>query len=439
MNLLPYSGVNSQVIAEAAQRFGTPLYLYDEQTIVHKCRELLEMPNAFGLRVSYAMKANANRALLQLIASMGLHFDLSSVYEGLRAHAAGIPYDRMMLTTQDVPTGEARLHLQEMMLQGMKYNVCSRRQLELVADFAAEHRLKLALRIHPGVGAGESVTRNTGDKYSCFGIHLDDLESCLDFAARKGLVFDEVHTHIGSGGDPHLWRENIDRELGYVEKYFPDAETVNLGGGFKEARMPDEKPADIQDLGRYARDRFQAFFLRTGRKLRMAVEPGTFIMANAGFLVTSVLDKKSTGDDGFKFIIADGGMETNTRPLLYGSRHPFYVVSQDGRLLSSEFDLSELYPETDYRVVVGRCCESGDSQSLDAQGHIIPRLMADPKIGDYLVIGGAGAYVSYMTLVNYNSYLQPPEVLLRRDGSLQLIRRRQTLEQMVANELPLNV
>ncbi|RPI02975.1 MAG: diaminopimelate decarboxylase, partial [Calditrichaeota bacterium] len=399
MAMIEQGQMTTDKIVEVAQHYKTPFYLYDEQTIINKCQDVQSMPNAFGLQVSYAMKANSNRALLQLITGLGLDLDLSSIYEGRRASLAGIPFSRMMLTTQDVPSGEQRKMMEEMMLEGMKYNVCSIHQLELVADFASAHQLPLCLRLHPGVGAGESVTRNTGDKYSCFGIHLTDLERALEFAAAKGVWFDQVHVHIGSGGDPQLWRDNIDRELRYVQQYFPSVHTVNLGGGFKEARMPDEKPADIVSLGLYARERFYSFYQETGRKLKMIVEPGTYITANSGFLVTRVIDKKSTGEDGFQFIVADAGMESNTRPLLYGSRHPFYIISKNGRLLSSEFDLGDLYPEADYRVVVGRCCESGDSQSLDAQGHIIPRLMANPEVGDYLVIGGAGAYVSAMTLV----------------------------------------
>ncbi len=437
MSTLGQTTVTAQIIAKAAELFGTPFYLYDEQTILNKCYDVLKMPNAFGLDVSYAMKANSNKALLQLITGLGLDLDASSLNEAKRAHLAGIPWSRIMLTSQEVPLGPARAELEEAMKKGLKYNACYLRQLELVADFAAVHGLALAMRIHPGVGAGESVTRNTGDKYSCFGIHLNDLEKALELATRKKVTIDVAHVHIGSGGDPQQWRENIDRQLGYVEKYFPNVHTVNLGGGFKEARMPDEKPADIRELGLYARRKFHEFYERTGRKLKMAIEPGTYIVANAGFLATGVLDKKSTGDDGFNFIIADGGMEANSRPLLYGSRHPFYVVSKSGRLLSSEFDLGELYPETDYRVVVGRCCESGDSQSLDAHGHIIPRLMANPELDDYLVIGGAGAYVSSMTLINYNSYLQPPEILLRTSGELQVIRAPQRLEQIVQNERPL--
>ena len=437
MSRLAHTSVTSDIVARAAQEYGTPFYLYDEQTVLDKCHEVLKMPNAFGLYVGYAMKANSSRALLQLITGLGIDLDLSSINEGKRAHLAGIPYSRMMLTTQDVPSGASRENLEHMMLNGLKYNVCSLRQLELIADFAVMNNLSLSLRLHPGVGSGESVTRNTGDKYSCFGIHLNDIEMAIELARQKGVFLNEVHVHIGSGGDPELWRANIDRELSYVEQYLPDVKTVNLGGGFKEARMPDEKPADIQALGLYARRKFHEFYERTGRKLLMAIEPGTFIVANSGFLVTSILDKKSTGDDGFNFLIADAGMEANSRPLLYGSRHPFFVISKTGSLLSSEFDLGELYPETDYRVVVGRCCESGDSQSLDSHGHIIPRLLANPDVDDLLVIGGTGAYVSAMTLANYNSYVKPAEILLRTNGELQVIRREQTLEQIVENELSL--
>ena len=437
MSKLGETTVTTQIIAKAAELFSTPFYLYDEHTILNKCHDALKMPNAFGLDVSYAMKANSNKALLQLITGLGIDLDASSLNEAKRAHLAGLPYSRIMLTSQEVLLGQGRAELEQAMKMGLKYNACSLRQLELVADFAAVNNISLAMRIHPGVGSGESVTRNTGDKYSCFGIHLNDLEKAMEFAAQKRVKIDIAHAHIGSGGDPQQWRENIDRQLGFVEQFFPDVTRVNLGGGFKEARMPDEKPADIQELGLHARKKFHEFHERTGRKLKMAIEPGTYLVANSGFLVTSVLDKKSTGEDGFNFIISDGGMESNSRPLLYGSRHPFYIVSAAGKLLSTEFDLGDLYPETDYRVVVGRCCESGDSQSLDSHGHIIPRLMADPQLDDFLVIGGAGAYVSALSLANYNSYTRPPEILLRTNGELQIIREAQTLQQIFENELPL--
>ncbi len=429
-----FSTINTEQIVKAAETYGTPLYLYDEAMIAAKCQEVLAMPNAYGLNVRYAMKANSNKRVLQIVNGQGVHIDASSLNEARRAHMAGIPLDHIMLTTQEVPLGEDRSDLEQMILGGMKYNVCSLRQLQLIGDFAGEHRIDLSIRIHPGVGAGESASRNTGDEYSCFGVHLSDVEAALAFAAEKQIKFTQVHEHIGSGGDPELWRQNIDLELGYVEKYFPDAISVSFGGGLKEARMPGEIKADAQALGAYAKQQIKAFYEKTGRKLKMEVEPGTYIVANCGYIITSVVDKKQTGENGFSFIILDGGMEVNSRPELYGSRHPFYMVSRTGQLLSSEFCLDEL--EAGYAgIIVGSCCESGDSQCLDAEGHIVERKMAEPEVGDIAVIGGAGAYCSSMAPFNYNSHLQVPEVLLTAAKELQLIRRRQTLEQIMENEL----
>lgn len=424
-----FGNVTSEIIAKVAEEFGTPSYLYDESVILQKCRKILNMPNAFGLKPRYAMKANSNRTLLQLITNQRFDLDASSLNEVRRAKMAGIGFDKVMLTTQEVPLGKDRKFLESFMEKGLKYNVCSLRQLELTESSSQP----LSMRIHPGVGSGESATRNTGNKYSCFGIHLSDLEYALGLAKGKGIIFDQVHVHIGSGGDPEKWKENVDRELGFIEKYFPDAKTVNFGGGLREARMPDEIPADTQALGEYAKQRIEEFHQKTGRKLVMEIEPGTYIVANSGYLITTVIDKKQTGPDGFEFVVTDGGMEVNTRPLLYGSTHPFYVISKEGKLLSSEFrEDSSLRKKL---CAVGRCCESGDSQSLDEQRHIVPRDMADPKFGDYVVIGGCGAYCSSMSPFNYNSHTQAPEVLLKENGKLDLIRRPQTLNQIIENEL----
>lgn len=424
--------VTTEDIIKTARISGTPAYLTDESIIRKKGNAVLSMPNAFGLKARYAMKANSNKAILQIINELGLHIDASSLNEARRAHMAGIEHKKIMLTTQEVPVGWDRTVLEDLIEKGLKYNVCSLRQLELIGDFASEKGIPLSMRIHPGMGgSGESATRDTASKYSCFGVHLTDIETALEFAESKDIIFDEVHVHIGSGGDPEKWRQNIDRELGILEKYFPDAETVNFGGGLREARMPDETPAEIQDLGKYAKEKIEEFYKKTGRKLVMEVEPGTYIVANSGYLVTKVIDKKQTGPDGFKFIVLDGGMEVNTRPLLYGSEHPFYVVSKEGELLSSEFDWDSEYESY---IVVGRCCESGDSQTIDSQENFIPRKMAEPEIGDYVVIGGTGAYCSAMAPFNYNSHLQAPEFLLREDGTLDLIRKLQSLEQMIENE-----
>ena len=426
-----FSSIDAAAVAQAADSFGTPVYVYDEALILARCRACLDMPNAYGLSVRYAMKANSNKTLIKLIADAGLHLDASSMNEVIRAHLAGIPFDRIMLTTQEVYEGSLMEKLEELLLSGLRYNFCSLRQLMLLGDFAAANGINPGIRVHPGIGSGESATRNTGDDYACFGIHLSDVEEAISYAKGKGLVFNHIHEHIGSGGDSDMWRQNIDLELSIIERYFPEAQTVCFGGGLKEARMPDETPADIELLGNYAKDRTLDFQKRTGRKLQMEIEPGTFIVANSGYVITRVIDKKSTSRSNF--IVTDGGMEVNARPLLYGSRHPVYIVDSCGmNVKSSEFSAAD---DTYKAVIAGKCCESGDYQTLAPEGHSVPRSMSEPEIGDLAVIGGVGAYCSSMTPFNYNSHTQIPEALYTTGSQLQLIRKRQTLEQILANEI----
>jgi len=198
--------------------------------------------------------------------------------------------------------------------------------------------------------------------------------------------------------------------------------------------MPSEKNADIKSLGINASKKFKNFYEKTGRKLHMEIEPGNYAIANAGYIITKVIDKKYNRKKGFYFIITNGGMESNIRPLMYGALHPIYVISKKGKLLSSEFETVKKGITTAPCVVVGRCCETGDCQTLNSRGEVEARLMAEPDLGDWIVIGGTGAYCSSMAPVNYNSYLQPGEVLITKDNKIKLIRRPQNIEQMVYNE-----
>lgn len=425
--------LDAALIPEIARQWGTPVYLHDQEFIEISCQQLLEMPNPYGLHVRYAMKANSDRTVLRVVTGKGLDLDCSSVNEAARAFAAGVPYSRMMLTTQEVPLGEERAELEEMIRNGLKYNVCSLTQYRLIADFAKEHTIDLSIRVHPGAaGGGESQTRDTGSEYSCFGVHLKDVPTVKALADQQGLRFTQVHVHIGSGGDPEKWRENIDRELGFVRDYFPDATRVSFGGGLKVARMRGEKQADIVALGVYAAQRVQAFKEATGRELIMEIEPGTFVVANSGHIITRIIDKKLTNE--MNFLIVDGGMELLSRPLLYGSEHPIAVVRQDGTLLSSEFDLVPVAGTRPFGIV-GRCCESGDSVRLDGDGNIVPVQIVEPEIGDYVVIGGTGAYSESMSPENYNSHRKAPAVIRTRSNKLVLIRKRQERQQITQNEL----
>ena len=433
ITLLNKSRITAKAIVDAAKLSPTPFYIYDEESIRKRCQEMKAMPNAFGLTVRYALKANSTKALIKIIDEEGLYFDASSLNEVKRALMAGVEAKKILLTTQEVPTDQELIDIEKLILDGLEYNACSLTQLKKIAPFASREKKALGLRIHPGVGSGESVTRNTGDNYSSFGLHLSNIEEALAIIKENELHIKRIHVHIGSGGEPRAWKENIHRELSIIESYFPKVEIANFGGGFKVARMNDEENADILSLGEEMKKAIKEYEEKTGKKIHAEVEPGTYIVANAGSLVTSVMDVKRTGKEGFTFALLDGGMEVLTRPLLYGSQHPFAVLSPEGDLRFSE--IHEFTQEkTESIVLVGRCCESGDSFTLNEDHSIQPRTIVKPKIGDFLIVGGTGAYASSMSPFNYNSHQQIAEVLFT-NGKTRIIRKRQSLEQLTQNEL----
>jgi diaminopimelate decarboxylase len=233
-----------------------------------------------------------------------------------------------------------------------------------------------------------------------------------------------MHTHIGSGGDPEVWKHCARLSLGIAAK-LPDVVTLSLGGGFKVARVPGETSANLHDIGNALLPDVRQFAEKHGRKLHIEVEPGTYLTANAGAIIATVADVVSTKPEGYDFIKLDTGMSEILRPSMYGAQHPMAVVTQD----------DEVRVPRDY-VIVGHCCESGDILS-PAQGDpeaLLPRRLVEAKVGDLFVIGGAGAYCASMPAKNYNSFPEAPEVLIETGGTLRLIRERQTLDSVIERE-----
>src|SRR5881409_4044712 len=203
---------------------------------------------------------------------------------------------------------------------------------------------------------------------------------------------------------------------------FPDGAAVNLGGGFKVGRMPEEPSVDMDDVGVHVRDELLDFERRHGRALRLEIEPGTYLVAQAGAVVATCIDVVDTGKSGYLFAKLDTGMTEVTRPSLYGAQHPIDVMAT-GR------EAAEV-------VFVGPCCESGDILTPapgDPEG-LGPRWVSRPRVGDLVIVGGAGAYCAAMSTINYNSYPQAPEVMLESDGTLRFLRWRQPSGQIWANE-----
>lgn len=410
--------LSTESASRIREQFGTPCYVYHEATLRASARTALEFPNAFGLTVRYAMKASPNRNLLRLFHSMGLHIDASSGHEVRRAMEAGIPAEHISLSSQELPED-----FEELINMGMSLNACSLYQLERYGE--AFPNSKVGLRFNPGLGSGGTQRTNVGGPASSFGIWFRRVEETAAILEKHGLEAFRVHSHIGSGSDPEVWVRAVSLTLDLAFQ-FPSVTTVNLGGGYKVARMPNEVATDLQKIGVPMRQEFEIFAEKTGRRLKLEVEPGTFLTANGCILLSTVQDLGSTGRSGYEFIKLDTGMTENLRPAMYGAQHPMEVLAED----------AGDRPSKSY-VVVGHCCESGDIFTPapgDAEA-LAPRTLREAKIGDLFAVGGAGAYTSGMSAKHYNSFPEAPEVMIREDGSLALMRSRQPLEQIWANEV----
>ena len=413
--------VDSEKAQSLAETFGTPIYLYDEGLMRSAAEAVLGFPNAYGLTARFAMKSSPNKSILQLFDSLGLHIDASSGHEVKRAIHAGIEPSKISLSAQEIPEDlDALLDL------GIQFNACSLKQLETFGKI--KQGGKVGVRFNPGSGSGGNNRTNVGGVSSSFGIWHGLVDEVKALCAQYDLEVVRIHTHIGSGSDPDVWLKVALMNFQLVEQ-FESVSILNLGGGYKVGRMPDEVSTDLQVIGKPVREAFEAFAKKTGREIHCEIEPGTFLMANAGGLLAEVHDLVNTGKEGYHFIKLNTGMTELLRPSIYGAQHPIEIFKQktsDNREKNHQ----------EY-VVVGHCCESGDILT-PAPGDpelLATRNFSDVQIGDLVLIGGTGAYASAMTPKHYNSYPEAAEVLIQSNGQARLIRKRQSLESIWENEV----
>jgi diaminopimelate decarboxylase len=362
------------------------------------------------------MKALPTAAVVRIFNEKGLYIDASSGFEAERAIRAGVAPERIQITAQQAPD-----NLKELVKQGVWFTACSLSQLERYGSLFPG--TQVTVRINPGMGSGHNNRTNVGGPSSAFGIWHEHLDEVLAIQRKHNLKITRMHTHIGSGGDPEVWDRCARLSLGIAAK-LPDVVRLSLGGGYKVGRMPEEATTDLQEIGVPVVEDFKAFADDHGRRLHLEVEPGTYLVANAGVLICNVMDVIDTGVGGYRFIKVDSGMTELLRPSMYGAQHPMELVGGDPAQMREY-------------VVVGHCCESGDLLT-PAPGDpeaLAPRELPAASIGDTLVIGGAGAYSSAMPAKNYNSFPECAEVLIDKEGSPRLIRKRQTLDQILANEI----
>lgn len=401
-----------------ADRYGTPLYIYAAEGIRARIADLARFDS-----VRYAQKASSNLAILRLVRESGGLVDAVSAGEITRALEAGYSSQGSppgIVYTADV-FDDASLRLIEE--HAIPVNIGS---LDMLAPYAAlAGRQGITLRVNPGFGHGHGPKVNTGGPWSKHGIWHAQLEEAVGEAARLGLEVTGFHMHIGSGADmEHLLRVAT-AAARLAEKCGSGLRVLSCGGGLPVPYRQDDPRADLADYfatWNQARDELSAV---VGRRLHLEAEPGRYLVAESGWLVTQVLGTKRVGDHAF--YLTDAGFNDLIRPAMYGAYHPLTVISKEPSRSSDQPHESV--------VVAGPLCESGDVFTQGNGGVVEPRPLPPAHRGDLIVIGIAGAYGAAMAS-NYNTKPLAAEVLIDH-GVPRLIRRRQTLREVFASELGL--
>ena len=410
-------------LADLAAEHGTPLYVQDLDRVRENCERLRDaFPDA---DVRYAVKAHTGRAVLEAVREAGLDAECASAGEVDRALAAGFGGDRLHYTAVNPPARDLDYVVGVAEAEpDLTVTVGAVDTLDRLAERGYDGRV--CLRVNPGVGAGHHEKVRTGGAAK-FGVPYDRAaEAAREAAERFDVV--GVHAHAGSGIDPDQLdshREMVAR-MGELARELTDPsddaapldlEYVDVGGGFGVPYKEDEPPLDLSAVAEATREAVAP--LPAG--VDLAIEPGRYVVADAGVLLTRVNTVKPTPDE--RVVGVDAGMTDLLRPAMYDAYHPICNLGgADGEPRPEERATTPV-------TVAGPICETGDAFAAD-------RPLADPARGDVLAIGIAGAY-GYEMANQYNSRPRPAEVALA-DGTARLARRRETLADLTAveRELP---
>ncbi|MDM9075002.1 diaminopimelate decarboxylase [Enterobacter roggenkampii] len=408
--------LNADNLLRLPAEFGCPVWVYDAQIV----REKIAALHQFDV-VRFAQKACSNIHILRLMREQGVKVDSVSLGEIERALVAG--YDPKadsdaIVFTADVIDDATLARVHELQIP---VNAGSVDMLEQLGQVSPGHRVWL--RVNPGFGHGHSQKTNTGGENSKHGIWYADMPAALEVLQRYNLKLVGIHMHIGSGVDYGHLEQVCGAMVRQVVDFGQDLEAISAGGGLSIPYREGEEAIDTDHyygLWSAARDQIAAHL---GHAVKLEIEPGRFLVAEAGALVSQVRSVKEMGSR--HFVLIDAGFNDLMRPSMYGSYHHITALAADGR------DLTQA-PRVE-TVVAGPLCESGDVFTQQEGGKVETRALPEVKPGDFLVLHDTGAYGASMSS-NYNSRPLLPEVLFD-NGKARLIRRRQTIQELLALEL----
>jgi len=405
--------LDARLLGDLAARHGTPLYVYDGRIIRERVASLARFD-----AIRFAQKACSNTHVLRALRAQGVLVDavsLGEVERALRAGYTGQGEPADLVYTADVVDRATLARLVEL---DIPMNAGSPEMLEQLGRAHRGHRVWL--RVNPGFGHGHSHKTNTGGASSKHGIWHEHLHAALAHVDAYDLDLVGLHMHIGSGADMEHLRRVAGAMVRQVKTLGRDVRAISCGGGLPIPYRATDAPVDVDayyEVWDGARREVEHLL---GHAVKLEIEPGRYLVAEAGKLVAEVLAVKSSGPN--RFALLDAGFNDLVRPAMYGSYHAISLV-RDG---------AEVRGALEPVVVGGPLCESGDVFTVEEGGVIAPRELPRPQRGDLAVFHDAGAYGAAMSS-NYNSKPLAAEVWVDEQGA-RLIRRRQTIGDLLALE-----
>lgn len=394
-------------LREIAEDFGTPTYVYDGNKIITQYERLKAAFNGKDVKLHYALKALNNVNILRLLKKQGAGLDAVSFEEIQLGLRAGFQPSDIMYTPNCVAFEE----IKEAVALGVHMNIDN---LSILEKFGKEYggSVPCCIRLNPHIMAGGNANISVGHIDSKFGISIHQLRHIERIMNHYGIRVVGLHMHTGSDiidGDVFLRGAQL---LYEAAQFFPDLEFMDFGSGFKVGYKEGDIVTDIERIGQKIAESFDAFCKSYGRELELWFEPGKFIVSESGKLLVTVNVVKQTTSTVFAGV--NSGQNHLIRPMFYNAYHHIENISN---------------PQGEKKLysVVGNICES-DTLGYD-------RMLNEVRVGDVLAISNAGAYGFTMSN-QYNARLRPAEVLVY-NGKAQLIRKRETLEDIYRNEVEL--
>ena len=397
--------LSHQQLTAIAEEFGTPVYIYHAEKISEQYTKLVTAFKKTDTKFFYACKALTNINILKHIKSIGANVDCSSVNEVKLALHAGFASEQILYTSNGIAFSE----IEEAKDLGVNVNIDSLSNLEKFGEKYG-HTYPIGIRLRPNILAGGNLKISTGHDKSKFGIPVDQVEKIISLVQQYNLFIRGLQIHTGSDiEDADVFVKGIE-VLFDIIPHFKELEFVDLGGGFKVPYKDGDTETNIPLLAQKVNEAFANHPNPGNKHLQVWFEPGKFLVSAAGYLVTKVNVLKETSATTFASV--NSGFNHLIRPMFYNSFHRIENIS------------NEKGPEKIY-TVVGNICET-DTFAWDRKIHEI-------KENDLLVFYNAGAYGFEMSS-NFNSRLKPAEVLVK-DGKALLIRRRDSFEDLLKNQV----